>query len=390
MKRVSAMLLLAGLVLLPASQAAAPVQAIQPGEQPQAGSTEAELWYGMDQAEKDIKQSPYIMRDPALNAYVQGVLCKVTGPHCQDLRLYLVEVPVFNASMAPNGVVLVFTGALMRIQDEAELALLLSHEFVHYQQRHSLQGWQKAKKTSAFLATFGALTWAGGVGLAGSLAQYAGLANLMAFSRDMEREADSLGYDTAVAQGYDPQAGVRLWRRMLDEENANVRAKRNPVFASHPKTAERMNDVAAAAAKHPTSTGQTYQARYDDATDPFIEHWLDQELSRRMYNSSIVVIRELHTTARPERYGIYEFYLAEAYRRRGGSADLAEAHRLYASAVTREYAPAAAWREWGMVLASQGHKAEAVTQLKTYLAKAPGAEDRLFVQNDIRKLEGAQ
>lgn len=382
--------LYAGMALTTASQAAAPIQPVQAGEKPKAGSTEAELWYGMDQAEKEIRQSPYIIHDPALNEYVQGVLCKVTGPHCQDLRLYLVEIPVFNASMAPNGVVLVFSGALLRMQDEAELALVLSHEFAHYQQRHSLQSWQKAKKTSAFLTTFGALTWAGGVGLAGTLAQFAGLANLMEFSRDMEREADSLGFDAAVAQGYDPQAGVRLWKRMQDEEKANARAKYNPVFASHPKSAERMADVAAAAAKHPTGTGQTYQTRYDQATDPFVADWLEQELSRRMYDTSIQVIGELHADAQPERLGIYEFYLAEAYRQRGGPGDLAQANRLYALAVTREHAPAAAWREWGLVLASQGQKADAVKYLTTYLEKAPTADDRLFVQNDIRKLEGGQ
>lgn len=390
MRSVPRLALLAGLCMAAAAQAAAPIEPVQPDEQPQAGTTEAELWYGMDQAEKNIRQSPYILRDPELNAYVQNVLCKVTGPHCQDLRLYLVEIPVFNASMAPNGVVLVFTGALLRMQDEAELALVLSHEFAHYRQRHSLQSWEKSKKTTAFLATFGALTWAGGVGLAGQLAQFAGLANLMQFSRDMEREADSQGFDAAVAQGYDPQAGVRLWKRMQDEEKANVRAKYNPVFASHPKSAERMADVAAAAAKHATGTGDTYQARYDRATDPFVAHWLDQELSRRMYASSIQVIGELRATARPERYGLYEFYLAEAHRRRGLGNDLAEADRLYASAITRSRVPAAAWRELGMLSAERGQRAEAVALLKTYLEKAPDAEDRLFVLNDIRKLEAKQ
>ncbi|MCC6756938.1 MAG: hypothetical protein IT474_03095, partial [Arenimonas sp.] len=60
---------------------AAAADALRAGEKPAPGSTEAELWYGMDQAEKDIQASPYVVRDPALNAYVRGVLCDVVGDY---------------------------------------------------------------------------------------------------------------------------------------------------------------------------------------------------------------------------------------------------------------------------------------------------------------------
>lgn len=372
---------------LAGSAYSADVPPIKAGEKPIPDTTEAELWYGMDQAEKNIRLSPYIVHDKALNAYVKDITCRVAGEYCPDLRLYIVDVPVFNASMAPNGVVLVFTGALLRMQDEAELALVLSHEFAHYRQRHSLQGWQKQKKSAAFLAGFGVLTWAGGVGLVGSLAQFAGLANMMQFSREMEREADKQGFAIAVALGYDPQAGSRLWQRMQREESANVRAKYNPVFASHPKTLERMEDLAAAAAAYPAGTGQTFQTRYDEAMTPSLGHWLDQELSRRMYDSSIVVIGDLLDSARPDLLGMYEFYLGEAYRRRGQSGDNTRSAELYAKAVTREQTPAAAWRELGMAKAAEGQKLAAIENLRLYLKKNPDAEDRQFVLADINKLE---
>ena len=92
---------------------AAQLAQLQPGERPLAGSTEAELWYGMEQAEKQIRQSPSVVHDPALQAYVEGLVCKVAGAHCGELRVYVVDIPVFNASMAPNGATMVFTGALL-------------------------------------------------------------------------------------------------------------------------------------------------------------------------------------------------------------------------------------------------------------------------------------
>ena len=145
---------------------------LQPGEKPLAGSTEAELWYGMDQAEKELRQAPILVRDPALNDYVHDVACKVTGDYCPNLRVYIVDLPVFNASMAPNGAMLVFTGALLRMHDESELALVLGHEFAHFKLRHSLQFWQKAKHTSAFAATLGVITFGLDGGLLGSVAQF--------------------------------------------------------------------------------------------------------------------------------------------------------------------------------------------------------------------------
>ena len=383
--RLARIALSACLVLAPAAQGAAPP--LSPGEKPAPGSTEAELWYGMDQAEKQIRDSPLRVTDPALNRYVQDVLCKVTADYCGDLRLYIIDVPVFNASMAPNGVVLVFSGALLHMQDEAELALVLGHEFAHYRQRHSLQSWDKAKDTTAFLATFGVLTWVGGAGLAGGIAQLAGLANMMQFSRDNEREADVIGFGIASQLGYDPQAGVRIWQRMLNEEKANVRAKHSPVFASHPETAERLEDMAAAAARYRGVDFKTNQQAFDAATEPYLQNWLEAELSRRMYDTSIQVIRDLRAGARPELEGIYDFYQGEALRRRKKPGDLEQADILYARAVSNAHAPAEAWREYGFARERSGQSAEALLGLKTYLAKKPDAGDRLFIEQDIVRLE---
>lgn len=383
MKRCAALLLALSL----SSSGADAADALRAGERPAPGSTEAELWYGMDQAEKDIQASPYVVHDPELNAYTRRVLCDVVGDYCPDMRLYIIDVPVFNASMAPNGAVLVFTGALLRMQDESELALVLGHEFAHFRQRHSLQGWEKAKRTSAFLATFGVLTWAGGVGLAGGIAQMVGLANVMQFSRENERESDEIGFRLVTAHGYDPQAGVRVWERMLREENADPRRRRDPVFASHPKTSERLEDMRAAAARMPPGDYRRDQARYAAAVRPHLAAWLDAELGKRTFATSIQMIEDLKRDAAPELLATYTFYLAEALRRRNRNDDRDRADVLYAGAVGGVNPPAGAWREYGLVLKRQGRNADAATHLRRYLELEPAAKDRLFIEKDIQSLE---
>ena len=62
----------------------------RPAPRPVAGTDEAELWYAMERAERELQRSPLRVRDPALNAYVRGR--RVQGSpasYCRDLRVYI-------------------------------------------------------------------------------------------------------------------------------------------------------------------------------------------------------------------------------------------------------------------------------------------------------------
>jgi predicted Zn-dependent protease len=359
----------------------------RPGDRPVAGSDESELWYAMDRAELNLRKSPQLVRDPALNAYVHDVACRITGPYCQDLRVYVVDAPWFNASMAPNGALIVWSGALLRMQNEADLALVLGHEFGHYRERHTLQQWRKLKKSSKFLSAFSVLTYGVGFGLAGMAADLVGAASLLKFSRDKEREADRIGFAQLVAQGYDPNSGVRMWDAMLREENARDYGKPMPVFASHPQTRERLEDVRAAAAAVASPGSELGLERYRAATDRFRQHWLEGELSRRMYTTSVQVIGDLRQVCPPDQKGLYTFYLGEAHHRRNKGDDRVLADALYAEAIAQPGAPPAAWREYGLSLRAAGRNAEARLALQRYLELDPDADDRAFVLGYIDQLK---
>ncbi|MFA6985508.1 MAG: M48 family metalloprotease [Arenimonas sp.] len=372
------------LLLSPASLAT--VASTRPSDRPIEGTDEAELWYAMERIERDLQHSPLVTRDPALNAYARDVLCKVAREYCGDLRLYLVDLPYFNASMAPNGAMILWTGSLLRIQNEAQLALVLGHEFGHYRERHTLQQWRKLKRSSAFLSTFSVFASGAGVGVVGMAASLAGAANMMKFSREKEREADKIGFEQLQDNGYDPNAGVELWEGMLREENARDYGKPIPVFSSHPQTRERRDDLRAAAAAAAKQGGQLHLAPYRQATRPFLKHWLENELTRRMFASSIRVIGDLRETSASEDAGLFTFFLGEAHRRRNKADDRLQAARLYAEAVNQPGAPPEAWREHGLALREAGQPAAAAA-LHHYLELAPGAEDRAFIAVYLAELE---
>ncbi len=375
---------------LSACASQAPIRENAPGSTPVAGTDEDELWYAMERAERELQRSPLRVRDEALNDYLRKTVCKSAGDYCRDLRVYLMDVPQFNASMAPNGVMLVWTGALLRARDEAEIAFVLGHEMGHFKAQHSLKQWRRLKDTTALLSVFQLLAYGAGAPNLAMLGSLAGYATIFKFTRDQEREADRIGFDALVRHGYDPQAGVDLWARMKREEDTRRYDRPSAIFSSHPATAERLADVRASAAAVVNPPRERHRDEYRAATRPYLEHWLNAELARRAYAASLLVINELLADAPAQDHGVLTFYLGEAHRRRNAAGDRAKAADLYARAVTMNGVPDGAWREHGFALRDAGRAAQARDALQKYLASAPQAQDRAFVQRELAKLGGGR
>ncbi len=130
----------------PAAQSAPELRA--PHLRPDPTTSEAGLWGLSDRAEAHVKSSADLDPDPALNAYVRSVVCKIASEYCEDLRVYVLDRPVFNASAAPNGYVEVNSGLLLRSQTEDDLAFVLGHEVSHFGRNHTLAQLRAAKTTA--------------------------------------------------------------------------------------------------------------------------------------------------------------------------------------------------------------------------------------------------
>lgn len=374
------------LAVVTSQAGAATSHSIGTNDKPVAGSDESELWYAMERAEAEIKRSPLLVRDSALNDYIRSVACKVAAEHCQDTRVYIMAVPQFNASMAPNGLMLFWTGALLRIRNEAELAFVLGHETGHFTAKHSIRQWRRTKTASAWLSSFQVVTYGVGAGAVADLGMLAGYAALFKYSRDMEREADRLGFASVVANGWAPQAGADMWARMWREEQTRKYDRPLQIFSSHPASQERLKDIETAAAAMPTPPTDFGRDRYRAAVRPLLPKLLDEELAQRRYAGSILVIRELLEDAPDDDKGLLTFYLGEAYRRRGLNDDKQKAARYYAQAIALPSAPPAAWREHGYALRANGDTIAAKAALQRYIEEAPQAEDRAFVVRELGTL----
>lgn len=65
---------------------------------------------------------------PTIDGYVQDLIGTVGGPAARDMRIHVLRIPDFNAVMSPTGFAVVFSGLLLRMRDEAQLAGVIAHE----------------------------------------------------------------------------------------------------------------------------------------------------------------------------------------------------------------------------------------------------------------------
>ncbi len=362
----------------------APVAQASPAAAYAADSDEAGLRQAMDAAEQRLRRSPLLIRDEKLQSYVRDLTCRLAGDFCSEVRVYLVDLPYANASMAPNGVLQVWAGLLLRARDEAELAYVIGHELGHYRHRHVIQQWRSAQRTQALLGALQVLTAGAGAGMVGSALGLGSAAALSQFSREHEREADRFGFDTLAAQGYDPAASFGLYEQLAAEEAALPPRWRSIVFSTHPPTAERLQDMQHAAAGSPP--GKRFAERFEQAVAPSRHAWLRADLSRRQLGPSRVLLDALLRRAGPDQRGELAYFRGEVARLEDSPQSRVEAERWYRESLASDHVPPAAHRELGLLLRAGGRRGAAARELSRYLDRVPAAEDRALIEHYLSEL----
>ncbi|MGH8650333.1 MAG: M48 family metallopeptidase, partial [Burkholderiales bacterium] len=236
---------------------------LAPGYRPAAGSDERGIWSMMDREESGLKTSRFVIRDAELNRYIHDIVCRLGKDHCPDIRGYIVRTPHFNASMAPNGMMQVWTGLLLRCNDEAQLSAILGHEMGHFLRQHSIQRYRDARDKASFSAFLGMGLAVAGAGGAAPLVDLAMVASIYAYSRDQEREADQIGLELMTKAGYSPMAAPEVWEQLIVESKASTGSRSSGfLFATHPDPEERQGTLRETAAKLDTGTAERAHTRY--------------------------------------------------------------------------------------------------------------------------------
>jgi hypothetical protein len=364
---------------LPAGNVA-PDPWLPPGRftRPDLATDEGGLWAMMDREESRLRRSPFRMRDESLFSYLTEIACSLGGDHCPDIRVYPVRVPFFNASMAPNGMMQVWSGLLLRMENEAQLAAVIGHEIGHFLQRHSLERLRDIKARAAFGQFIGMF---GVVGLAGQLASLAGA---FAFSREHEREADRIGVALMRKARYDAREAAKVWGNLLDEVKSNPNAdpsRNNVLFATHPPSDERRAALEVLAAGN---SGETHEERYRARLAPWRFGLFEDELKRGQFFESLTLIERM-LLREPGSAELLHFR-GEARRQRNLKEDRSLALADFETAIATGRAPAESYRSLGYLHKGFEQRDAARQAWQQYLERAPMAADAALIKQAVEEL----
>ena len=213
-----------------------------------------------DRIIRELYRDPDYIDDAVLSEYVQGLwlplmeAARKRGELSPELderfawEILLGRDRTVNAFALPGGYLGVHLGLIGVVSSRDELASVLAHELSHVTQRHiSRLIAQQSKQTPLLLGAMilGALAASKNPGAAQAMVvggQALAMQNQLNFSRDMEREADRIGYGLMEPAGFAPQGFVSMFDKLQQANRINDNGSW-PYLRSHPLTTQRMADM---------------------------------------------------------------------------------------------------------------------------------------------------
>ena len=202
-----------------------------------------------DQAQKAKEKNILVTSGPTYDRlkHIANRLIPQTGEFRDDTRqwnwqLTLIDAPTLNASCAPGGKITFYTGIIEQLNlSDDEIAAIMGHEIAHAIREHGRERVSQAMAQSAVANI--AMAAAGGYGSAVSAAnQVAQYVLVLPNSRQNESEADAIGLELAARAGYNPQAAISVWKKMIKATDG----KKTPEFLStHPSGETRIEQLTA-------------------------------------------------------------------------------------------------------------------------------------------------
>ena len=264
-------------------------------------TTSAERRLG-DRIIRELYRDPDYVDDPVVADYVQGIwqpllaAAKARGELSAELderfawEILLGRDRTVNAFALPGGYLGVHLGLIGVVATRDELASVLAHELSHVTQRHiSRLITQQSKQTPLLLGAMvlGALAASKNPGATQALVvggQALAMQNQLNFSRDMEREADRIGYGLMATAGFAPQGFVSMFEKLQQANRLNDNGSW-PYLRSHPLTTERMADMQS---RIPPGTASATGA----ATQASSEHAMVAARARVLSNPGVDALRQ--------------------------------------------------------------------------------------------------
>lgn len=305
-----------------------------------------------DEIMREARRDPEYLDDPVLLDYLQSIWQPLLAAarHLGNIDAdtdqafawepFLVNDRSVNAFALPGGYVGAHLGLIAITSTRDQLASVMAHELTHVTQRHiarSIAPQQQASIMSLAAILLGVLAASrtGNSDIANAAimgGQGAAIQGQLNFSRDMEREADRVGFGLLADGGFAPSGMAQMFEKM----DLATRLSDNssyPYLRSHPLTVDRISE----------SRNRTLLSRSPPSA-PTLQHAMMQMRARVLMDTSTQNLQRLSngssaSTQRSDRIGaLYGGALASSLLKEHARAEtlITQALQLATSASPRE------------------------------------------------------
>jgi predicted Zn-dependent protease len=202
-----------------------------------------------------LKKEGKVNNNPALKARVDLITGRLVAqavkyrPETQDWSWQVVVIDdpkTLNAWAMAGGKMAIYTGIINQLKlSDDEIAQIMGHEIGHALAKHTAERMSVAMASQTALAVGAALLGSGSFTNQAAL-QAAAIATTVGVqlpnSRQQEAEADRIGIELAAKAGYNPQAAVALWQKMIE---ATGQKGKFDFLSTHPAGEKRIEALSA-------------------------------------------------------------------------------------------------------------------------------------------------
>jgi beta-barrel assembly-enhancing protease len=364
---------------------------------------EAQFMAAAGQEMAQLKRQLKTVDDAELQAYVDRVgrslVPKWVDPQQLRFTFTLVDDPSLNAFAMPDGTVVVHSGLLAVLENEAQLATVLGHEIAHATHRHGYRGYKSQQKKQSLFGLGGALA---GI-LVGTQTDSAaaglvtGLGTNLAFQaatnghgRKLEDEADEIGLYYMVEAGYDYMEAPEVWR-VFGRYTKDQSKVSNFFFSDHSTHAARINNLTKAInadyrAQVPRATLRDGEAEYHKAAERLtqqnaLSNYQSQEYARAQRGLAAALDRNPNDASA-------HYNLGRVLWAQGGAKDAERVLEEFAAAVQLDPKLAAPWRDIGVVFYELRDTNRAAQAFERYLQLAPDSPEAPKIKAFLNAMRG--
>jgi predicted Zn-dependent protease len=362
--------------------------AVTLNEELKSSEDEQRLWRRVQKEQEVINNSGFLYHEPELENYLNRIAKKLRAHSVApdfEVQIKILKDPNLNAFAYPNGVIYIHSGILARMDNEAQLAALLSHEITHCTHRHSLRVMRSIKDRPAYIAavqnTLAKISAVQEVarllGATGSMAAVSG------YTVELESEADQVGLDLMAKANYDSTEALRLFEHLKQEIEAEG-IEEPFFFGTHPNVQQRIENVSGWLAGNNKDNHATvkntaeFQARLQRVV--LANARLDLRLGRFGIAQKTVA---KYLEMRPNDARAY-YLFGEIFRQRDGLDDARTAVSYYEKAIALDPSYSEPHKAVGLMHYKEGQKQLAKKFFESCLLLSPNTSDKAYIQGYLK------